>query len=85
MTEHDPAEVTPSWYKPQPHSPYNVYDADTIRDVQRTLSVPETGELDSRTISHIKGLQQLFGISPTGTIDLATAMQIDRLRNRYGV
>jgi hypothetical protein len=83
MMEHDQQEVTPSWYRAQPHSPVQVYKPDTIRDVQRTLGVQETGELDARTVSHIKGLQQLFGINPSGIIDRETAVQIERLRNRY--
>lgn len=81
--EHDPQELRPSWYKQQPHSPAQVYDADVIRDIQRTLSVKETGEMDSTTVNHIKGLQHLFGITATGVIDLETAVQIERLRNRY--
>lgn len=83
MTEHDHQEVAPSWYKPQPFSPATVYDADTIRDIQRTLQVPETGILDARTTSHIRGLQHVLDIKATGVIDLPTAMQIERLRNRY--
>lgn len=83
MTEHDQQDVVPAWYKPQPMSPVQVYGADTIRDIQRTLNVPETGEMDARTISHIRGLQQLLDITPTGVVDKATAIQIERIRNRY--
>ena len=81
--EHDPQDVTPSWYRPQPRSPHQVYNAETIRDIQRTLSVPETGEWDTNTVSHLRGLQHLFGLDPTGVIDEKTAVQIERLRNRY--
>lgn len=81
--EHDPEDVVPGWYKPQPRSPHQVYGADVIRDIQRTLSVAETGEWDASTVSHLKGLQHLFGITPTGVIDEATAIQIERLRSRY--
>lgn len=83
MTEHDQQEITPSWYKPQPNSPVQVYSESVIRDIQRTLSVPETGEMDSRTVSHIRGMQQLLDIIPTGVICKQTAIQIERLRNRY--
>lgn len=85
MTQHDEQELAPSWYKPQPMSPVSVYDADVIRNVQRTLMCPETGTWDSSTVSHLKGLQELFGITPTGVIDLTTAIQIERLRSRYAV
>ena len=73
----------PSWYKPQPQSPYQVYKPDVIRDIQRTLSCPETGELDSTTVNHIKGLQYAMGIPGTGRIDVRTAEGIEVLRSRY--
>lgn len=73
----------PSWYRQQPHSPYQVYDAETIRDIQRTLSCPESGEMDERTINHIKGLQYALGMPGTGHIDEPTALGIQRLRDRY--
>lgn len=75
----------PEWYVPQPLSPLGVYDSDTIRDIQRTLSVPETGVMDEGTISHIKGLQYAMGIPGTGRIDEATAIRIQGLRERYAV
>lgn len=81
--EHDPQELTPGWYKPQPRSPYQVYAPDVIKDIQRTLQVPETGEMDSTTVNHIKGLQHVLDLSPTGIVDEPTAIQIERLRNRY--
>lgn len=83
--EHDQRDERPSWFKEQPHSPAKVYSADVIRDIQRTLSCPQTGEMDMQTVSHIRGLQHLFGIVATGVIDLETAIQIERLRNRYAV
>lgn len=76
-------EVTPSWFRPQPNGPYQVYDPETIKDIQRTLSVPESGEMDERTVTHIKGLQHVFSIPATGVIDKATAIQIQRLRDRF--
>jgi murein L,D-transpeptidase YcbB/YkuD len=83
--EHDLPDVTPSWYRPQPRGPHQVYKADTIKDIQRTLQVPETGEMDSTTVNHIKGLQHVFGLSGDGVIDEATAVEIERLRSRYAV
>lgn len=85
MTEHDQADVRPSWFREQPRSPVSVYDADVVRDIQRTLQVPQTGVWDHQTVSHLKGLQQVFGLPATGVIDLMTAIQIERLRNRYAV
>lgn len=77
--------VTPSWYRPQPRSPRQVYDSETIRDIQRTLSCPETGEMDSTTVNHIKGLQYAAGLPGTGVIDEATAVMIQGMRERYAV
>jgi hypothetical protein len=84
MTSHDLQETAPEWYRPQPRSPISVYSRETIANIQRTLMCTETGEWDEPTIAHLKGLQQLFGITPTGVVDLDTAIQIERLRNRYG-
>lgn len=85
MTAHDMPETVPSWYRPQPRSPHQVYGVDVIKDVQRTLCVPETGEWDETTINHLKGLQYVLQLPATGIIDQATAVQIERLRNRYAV
>ena len=81
---HDIPDTVPSWYKQQPLSPHQVYDADTIRDIQRTLSVLETGVMDENTVNHLKGLQYALGIPATGTVTLETAQAIQRLRDRYG-
>lgn len=78
-------DSAPSWYKHQPFSPHQVYSSDVIRDIQRTLSCPETGELDDATVNHIKGLQYALGIPGTGRIDEATASGIQGLRDRYTV
>jgi hypothetical protein len=86
MTEHlshDIPDTAPGWYKPQPNSPFQVYDADTIRDIQRTLSCPETGEFDDATINHIKGLQFAMSLPATGRVDEQTAVAIERLRTRW--
>lgn len=76
-------DIVPGWYKPQPASPYLVYEADTIRDIQRTLSCPETGVMDEATVTHIKGLQYAMGIPATGTVTEDTAVAIQRLRDRF--
>jgi len=85
MTSHDFPDPDPTWYIQQPHSPLCVYDADTIRDIQRTLSCPETGVMDDNTINHIKGLQYAMGIPATGMVDRETAVSIQRLRDRYHI
>lgn len=85
MTAHDFPDPDPTWYIPQPRSPYCVYDADTIRDIQRTLSCPETGEMDDNTVNHIKGLQYAMSIPATGVVDRDTAVSIQRLRDRYHI
>lgn len=75
--------LRPAWYREQPFSPYQVYTPDVIRDIQRTLSCPQTGEMDDTTVNHIKGLQYAMGIAGTGRIDERTAEAIEGLRNRY--
>lgn len=85
MKEHDQQDARPTWFKEQPHSPVGVYGAEAVRDIQRTLQVPETGVWDLATVSHVKGLQHVFDLPATGIIDLNTAIQIERLRNRYAV
>ena len=80
---HDMPDPEPTWYREQPNSPWNVYDAETIRDIQRTLSCPETGEFDQTTVNHIKGLQYAMGIPATGRVTEDTAVAIQRLRDRY--
>ena len=75
--------MTPDWYKQQPYSPAQVYDADVIRDIQCTLQCPQTGEMDVTTVNHIKGVQSLMGLRPSGIIDLPTAQVIERIRSRY--
>lgn len=85
MKEHDREDVRPAWFVEQPHSPVSVYKPEAVRDIQRTLQVPETGVWDVATVSHVKGLQHVFDLPATGVIDLNTAIQIERLRNKYAV
>lgn len=77
--------MTPDWYRPQPYSPRLVYGAGTIRDIQRTLSCPETGEMDATTVNHIKGLQYVLGLPGSGVIDERTAQGIQALRDRHQI
>lgn len=75
--------AAPSWYVQQPQSPWQVYEPDTIKDIQRTLSCPETGEMDATTVNHIKGLQYAASIPATGRIDIRTAEAIQTMRDRF--
>ena len=77
--------MKPSWYKEQPRSPHQVYSPEVIRDIQRTLLVPETGVFDDATVTHIKGLQYALNVTATGRIDERTAEGIQSLRDRYSV
>jgi hypothetical protein len=77
--------MTPDWYKHQPRSPHQVYGADAIKDIQRTLSCPESGEMDDTTVNHIKGLQYALLLPATGVIDEKTATGIQGLRDRFAV
>lgn len=81
---HEIPDSVPAWFKPQSRGPFLAYKTDTIRDIQRTLSCPETGEMDATTLNHIKGLQYTLGIPASGIITLETAQAIQRLRDRYG-
>jgi len=81
----EPPELKPLWWKRNIIRPTTDFEHDAVVHVQRVLRCPETGEMDESTISHIRGLQQLFGLPVTGIIDEATATQVDRLRNRYAV
>lgn len=85
MSSHDRDDSVPAWYEQNVRSPFNRYDPEVVRDVQRTLMCPETGEWDEATVVHLRGLQALFGIPQTGRMDERTAIQIERLRNRYAV
>lgn len=85
MSAHDQSDHVPDWYQQNVRSPHNRYDAGVVKDIQRTLMCPETGEWDDATVVHLRGLQALFGIPQTGRMDEQTAIQIERLRNRYAV
>lgn len=79
----DTPDSKPSWFKRTIIRPTTEFEHDAVTHVQRILRCPETGEMDEGTISHIRGLQQLFGLRVTGYIDEQTARQVDRIRSRY--
>lgn len=79
----DTPDSKPSWFKRTIIRPTTEFEHDAVTHVQRVLRCPETGEMDDGTISHIRGLQQLFGLRVTGYIDEQTARQVDRIRSRY--
>lgn len=81
----DMPDVTPQWFKRTIYRPANEFEHNAVVHVQRVLRCPETGEMDETTISHIRGLQQLFNLRVTGYLDEATAIQIERLRNQHAV
>lgn len=67
------------WYSRRVYVVTTQEEADTVRYVQRVLGLPETGELDEATQSHVRGLQTLFGLRTTGIIDDPTAEQVERI------
>lgn len=73
----------PAWFKRTIIRPATQFERDAVTHVQRVLRCPETGEMDEATISHIRGLQQLFSLRVTGVLDEATAIQVERIRE-YG-
>ncbi len=77
--------MKPQWFKRDIIEPVTDFEHDAVTHVQRVLRCPETGEMDEVTITHIRGLQMLFGLPITGIIDEATAEQVDRIVNYYAV
>lgn len=71
--------LKPSWYDRRIYTVTTDYEREAVTYVQRVLRCKETGELDNETVSHIRGLQVLFGLHPSGIIDDATAEQIERI------
>lgn len=84
MTAHDRDDV-PAWFKRNIIRPTTAFEHDAVIHAQRVLRCAETGEMDESTISHLRGLQALFGLPTTGILDEATAKQIERIRNQYAV
>lgn len=75
--------MKPAWFKRTIIRPTTQFERDAVTHVQRVLRCNENGEMDESTISHIRGLQQLFGLQVTGVLDEATAKQVERIRT-YG-
>lgn len=71
--------MKPTWYKRRIYAPVTEQEHTAVRYVQRVLHCAETGELDSETVSHIRGFQSLFGLTTSGIIDDATAEQINNV------
>jgi hypothetical protein len=78
-------EQKPAWFKRTIVRPTTQFEHDAVTHVQRVLRCNETGEMDEGTISHVRGLQQLFGLRVTGYIDEPTARQVERLRSYHSV
>lgn len=76
-------EGKPAWFKRTITKPATQFEHDAVEHVQRVLRCPVNGEMDDVTVSHLRGLQQLFGLRATGQLDEATARQIERIRS-YG-
>jgi len=67
------------WLKRTVIRPVSEFEHDAVSHAQRVMRCPVNGEMDEVTVSHLRGLQRLFGIRVTGVLDKATAQQIDRL------
>jgi len=59
-------------------------DREIVRTVQRTLQIPQTGEMDTETKKRIRGIQILFRLPATGILTEATMKKINEMRNRHG-
>lgn len=55
-----------------------------VTDVQRTLQIPMTGEMDAETRMRIRGMQMLFRIPATGILDESTLAKLGTLRSAHG-
>ena len=75
--------MKPEWFKRTIIRPSTEFERDAVMHVQRVLRCDVTGEMDDSTVSHIRGLQGLFGLRVTGVLDEATAAQVEKIRS-YG-
>jgi hypothetical protein len=71
--------MLPAWYKRRIIVPTTDQEHDAVSYIQLVLRCNVTGEMDEETISHLRGLQGLFGLRVSGIIDDATAEQIERI------
>lgn len=62
----------------------NDEEREIVRSVQRTLQIPQTGELDPETRMRIRGMQMLFRLPATGIITEDTLDKINIMRSRHG-
>lgn len=72
--------MRPTWLRRDVIRATADWEHDAVRHAQLVLRCPITGEMDDITITHIRGIQMLFGIPVSGILDEATAEEIDRLR-----
>jgi hypothetical protein len=62
----------------------NDKEREIVRNAQRTLQVPITGDIDEATRMKIRGVQWLFKLPVTGILDVKTLDKIDEMRNSHG-
>jgi hypothetical protein len=79
MTPHDMQDKKPSWYDRRIFAVTTEREREGVLYFQRVFGLPETGELDNGTVSHIRGLQAMMGLRTSGIIDDATAIEIERI------
>ena len=75
----------PPWFKRTIIRPANDFEREAVTHAQRVLRCDTTGEMDEATVSHLRGIQSLFGLRVTGALDEPTAIQIERIRGYYAV
>lgn len=85
MISHDQEDPHLLWWKRTIIRPASQFERDAVTHAQRVMRCDETGEMDEATISHLRGVQQTFGLKVTGALDEATAIQLERLRSFYAV
>lgn len=73
----------PFWFKRGIRVVANDLDRDTILHAQRVMRIPESGTMDEKTISSLRGIQMLFNLPVTGMLDEATAEELERIRNYW--
>lgn len=71
---------SPDWYPPTPVRSILDNRVETVLAAQLILRVPQTGRMDTATISAIRGVQLLFNLPITGNLDSETAKALDSLR-----
>jgi hypothetical protein len=55
-------------------------EKEAVRTAQLLMRCPINGEMDATTLSHLRGIQKLFGLPVTGCLDAQTAASLDTLR-----